>query len=443
VNLSINRVINQSINVNLCTGESYTLPSGKIAHTTGTYKDTIRYAAGCDSLVTTVNLSVHSTINRSVNAVMCAGQLYRLPSGKMVNATGTYKDTLRYVGGCDSLIQTITLAQKPTIRSSVAKTICYGQPYTLPSGKVVSAAGTYLDTIRYAAGCDSAIVTVNVGVKPTIATNGNYAICSGKTYTLPSGRVVNTSGIYRDTIRYITGCDSLIAVVDLKVTQPLSQTIAVSICSGKTYTLPSGNLVNQAGTYRDTIRYASGCDSLVKTINLTVTPAPLISLTKSNDIDCILGTANLTTPAGYTYQWSPAATLSSTTINNPVASPVQTTTYRVKATTNKGCVAEDSIQVLVRKGNADNGYLVPSAFTPNSDGKNDCFGVKSWGTITDLNFYVYDRWGRIVFQTTDPSKCWDGTYNGEKLGAATFVYHVTANTNCGKVFRKGTVVLVR
>jgi gliding motility-associated-like protein len=374
---------------------------------------------------------------------MCAGQPYTLPSGKMVNATGIYKDTLRYVAGCDSLIQTINLAQKSTIRSSLAKTICYGQPYTLPSGKVVNTAGTYLDTVRYSAGCDSAIVTINLAVKPTITTNSNYAICSGKTYTLPSGRVVNTSGIYRDTIRYITGCDSLIAVVDLKVTQPLSQTITASICSGKTYALPSGNLVSQSGIYRDTIRYASGCDSIVKIINLTVTPAPIISLSKSNDIDCVLGTANLTTPSGYTYQWSPAGSLSSPTINNPAASPVQTTTYRVKATTNKGCVAEDSIQVIVRKGNADNGYVVPSAFTPNSDGKNDCFGVKSWGTITDLNFYVYDRWGRIVFQTTDPSKCWDGTYNGEKLGAATFVYHVTANTNCGKVFRKGTVVLVR
>ncbi len=86
---------------------------------------------------------------------------------------------------------------------------------------------------------------------------------------------------------------------------------------------------------------------------------------------------------------------------------------------------------------------MPSAFTPNSDGKNDCFGVKHWGLVSDLDLSVYDRTGRKLFETSDPSRCWDGSYNGEKLGSGTYVYQVSATTICGPVYRKGTIVLIR
>jgi gliding motility-associated-like protein len=443
VNLTLNPVYTASINASVCAGQSYTLPSGTIVLTPGTYKDTTRYMAGCDSLISTVNLSIKGTLTQSVNASICGGLLYTLPSGKTVNTAGTFRDTVRFAAGCDSLISTIHLTARNVIRYGITETICSGQTFSLPSGNVVNSPGVYTDTVKYVAGCDSAIATVMLVIKPTIINTTNFAICSGKTYTLPWGKTVNASGIYKDTIRYTTGCDSVVTIVNLSVAQPLTHTTTAAVCSGNTYTLPSGVSVNKTGMYQDTIRYASGCDSLVTVVQLTVNPNPVISLSKSNDVDCVLGTSNLTTVAGYKYQWSPAQTLSNATVNNPVASPTATTIYKVKVISNKGCVTHDSIEVKVSKGDANNGYLVPSAFTPNNDHKNDCFGVKSWGSITNLQFNVYDRWGRLVFHSTDPSHCWDGTFQGESLGAATFVYHVSANTNCGRVFRKGTVVLIR
>jgi gliding motility-associated-like protein len=115
----------------------------------------------------------------------------------------------------------------------------------------------------------------------------------------------------------------------------------------------------------------------------------------------------------------------------------------VQAIANKNCTAEDSIEVKIVKGDAGNGFLVPSAFTPDGDGKNDCFNIRNWGAVTDVRFNVYNRYGLLVFTTTDPAKCWDGTYKGEVLAPAAFIYIISANTVCGPVNRKGTVVLIR
>jgi gliding motility-associated-like protein len=59
--------------------------------------------------------------------------------------------------------------------------------------------------------------------------------------------------------------------------------------------------------------------------------------------------------------------------------------------------------------------------------------------VQNFQLAVYNRWGEIVFQTTEPSKCWDGVHKGKVEGSATFVYVITADTQCGKVFRKGYV----
>jgi gliding motility-associated-like protein len=63
--------------------------------------------------------------------------------------------------------------------------------------------------------------------------------------------------------------------------------------------------------------------------------------------------------------------------------------------------------------------------------------------VSDLRFSIFNRWGDLVFFTKDPSKCWDGTFKGVEQPSSVFVYQVSGKTNCGNVFRKGTVVLIR
>lgn len=443
INLTVQNTSSITTNASICAGASFTLPWGSVATSPGTYRDTIHSLNGCDSIIQVVNLGLNSPQLLNANFKICPNQNFILPWGSIVNSPGIYRDTLHYSNGCDSVIQTVQLSANTTNTITSSASICSGQNYTLPWGPVVSSTGTYRDTLHYAVGCDSIIRVVNLTVRASNTSSNNINICSGLSYSLPWGAVVNTTGVYKDTLRYANGCDSLIRIVNLTITSSaLHFTKDTSICQGSVYTLPWGSSVTTAGTYRDTLKAFSGCDSVIRSITVNFNSNPLISLSKSNDINCTLGTTKLKATGGSKYQWFPVGTLNNSNIPNPIASPTSTTTYHVFVT-NNGCVSEDSIKVTVSSNPTRYGFLMPDAFTPNGDGKNDCFGVRSWGAITDLKFYVYNRWGQLIFFTTDPEKCWDGTYRGIKVPIGVFIYQVFANTMCGKIYRKGTVTVIR
>jgi gliding motility-associated-like protein len=68
---------------------------------------------------------------------------------------------------------------------------------------------------------------------------------------------------------------------------------------------------------------------------------------------------------------------------------------------------------------------IPSAFTPNNDGMNDTFGVKGEG-IKDFRILVYNRWGEVIFESTNAKMQWDGKYKGTPVEQGTYVYQVFA-----------------
>jgi gliding motility-associated-like protein len=86
---------------------------------------------------------------------------------------------------------------------------------------------------------------------------------------------------------------------------------------------------------------------------------------------------------------------------------------------------------------------VPGGFTPNNDGKNDCFGVGYWGQVSDFAMNVYNRWGELIFSANNPTQCWDGKYKGQLQPSDVYVYIIKAKTICGNIFRKGTVALIK
>lgn len=182
-------------------------------------------------------------------------------------------------------------------------------------------------------------------------------------------------------------------------------------------------------------------DTAYATVNIS-SPAS-INISKSNDVDCILSTATLKAEGGRSYHWSPANTLSDATAASPVASPLQTTTYYVSVTNAGGCVSTDSVTVYVFKASVENGYKLPTAFTPNNDGNNDLFGLRTWGPLTSLQFNIYNREGTLVFHTNNSSDSWDGTYKGVRQPTGSYIYQINAKVSCGAVNRSGSVVLLR
>jgi gliding motility-associated-like protein len=147
------------------------------------------------------------------------------------------------------------------------------------------------------------------------------------------------------------------------------------------------------------------------------------------------------------YEWSPSTGLSCVYCPTPTLTADNDITYTLKASTQLGCIAEKSVtvHVLCNQG----AVYIPSAFTPNGDGRNDVFYVMGHGLRNIKSFRVYDRYGHIVFdrqniQQGDRTQGWNGAVNGTPVSqSTTFVYIVDAVCTDGTpVFLKGTVVLI-
>jgi gliding motility-associated-like protein len=185
--------------------------------------------------------------------------------------------------------------------------------------------------------------------------------------------------------------------------------------------------------------------NLQKAFNVTVTvhPLPVITATSQNDIDCASTYSNLSATGALNYVWSPSTGLSNFLTSNPVAAPASTTLYTVTGTDINGCIGNGSVQVKVLPGGKDF-TEIPNSFTPNGDGLNDCFGPgRFWRNTMSLEFMVYDRWGERIFYSTNPNACWNGTFKGVKAKEGAYVYYLTATTLCGKIEKKGNVILIR
>ena len=180
------------------------------------------------------------------------------------------------------------------------------------------------------------------------------------------------------------------------------------------------------------------------TFNVVVNarPAPAVVAQKANDIDCMITLAPLTATGAQSYIWSPATHLDYPNRSNPVAAIDSTTKFYVTGTDTYGCSAIDSVIVKVSATGIPV-FSIPNAFTPNNDGKNDCFGIRRWGNVKVKEFSIFNRWGQKVFSTTSPSGCWDGTFNGVPQATGGYVYVITAESFCGPIKRTGTVMLIR
>ena len=119
--------------------------------------------------------------------------------------------------------------------------------------------------------------------------------------------------------------------------------------------------------------------------------------------------------------------------------PNETTWYYVFVDLCSGMILKDSLLIFVNPP-------IPDAFTPNGDGKNDKFRIVGIPAenITKFNFIIYNRWGEMVFSTTNINDAWDGTRNGQFCPAGIYVWEIVyEDGKKKKVTNKGTVLLMR
>ena len=193
---------------------------------------------------------------------------------------------------------------------------------------------------------------------------------------------------------------------------------------------------NQAGTYTLLVEDAMKCKQST-TVELIVMESPVIAF---SGYDTLFVEPGYTLDAGNTaqsYWWNTGATTSQITIDT-------TGLYSVEATSGQGCKNSDAVYILW----AGKPFYIPNAFTPNGDGLNDVFGViPRLDYVNQYRISIFNRWGQLLFESSDLNQGWDGTYQGEACPAGAYVYRIVYNdfgmgTQETKVM-EGTVMLVR
>ncbi|HTB07552.1 MAG TPA: gliding motility-associated C-terminal domain-containing protein [Bacteroidia bacterium] len=138
--------------------------------------------------------------------------------------------------------------------------------------------------------------------------------------------------------------------------------------------------------------------------------------------------------SGLSYYWSTGASTSSISV-----SPKVNSVYWVLININGECQRLGIIDITVN----ENCLFVPDAFSPNGDGKNDYLYVHG-DCVKTMDFKIFDRWGNMIFESTDKNIPWNGTFKGEPMNTGTFVYYLEGTFYNGNTFtKKGNVSLIR
>ena len=142
------------------------------------------------------------------------------------------------------------------------------------------------------------------------------------------------------------------------------------------------------------------------------------------------------------YVWSPAdAFITTTDIANPQAQPLEKTQFIVEGSNVYGCKAYDTVFVdLISKYEV----YIPNAFAPNGEvEENRKFCIRGVG-IKSIDFKIFNRWGQLVFSSTNINDCWDGRFKGQDQQMQSFGYWLVAEDYDGnKKTYKGTITIIR
>jgi gliding motility-associated-like protein len=500
--LTVNSAVTGAETITICNNQLPYTWNGNIYNAAGTYKDTLTSTAGCDSIVT-LTLAVTTAVTGSETANICANQLPYLWNGNIYNAAGTYKDTLISTAGCDSIV-TLTLTVKPVITGTQSVTICPNQLPYLWNGNSYNTTGTYKDTLISVSGCDS-IVTLFLNVTTASSKTENISTCA-TSYKLPNGVMVNTSGVYTSNFTNQAGCDSIIVTnlsfqpsPNLVVNNPVSdcnqttidltaQAITAGSDAGLNFTYwkdsaasrpqSTPNAINTSGTYYIKATTAAGCYSIKPvTAQLNRMPTATISggdicpgskakltvtlsgkapfnitytdgtvshtvnaitssqyqievspttntiytissisdaLCTNNSLDASAAVNIIQAPAGirytevvtgvnvatplrarglggnYAYKWTPAIGLSKPDVLNPVFNYSQRMDYLIYITSDLGCIVIDTqaVKVIARANvNEPPNLWVPTAWSPHNKDGHNDFLYPFHVNIVQLRYF--------------------------------------------------------
>jgi gliding motility-associated-like protein len=231
----------------------------------------------------------------------------------------------------------------------------------------------------------------------------------------------------------------------ITINTPIGSTLEYSI-NGINYQKNTSFNNLSSGTFNFAVRdIVTSCISTATAASINPSPvlptAPIASITVQPSCVISAGTIVISAPAGSNYEYSiDGLQYQTATSYTGLAPNIYTVTVKDLSTS---CISSPTILVVKADISLPGKYLIPTAFSPNSDGINDCFGIKFWGVVSEFQLIIYNRWGETVFSTTNPANCWDGMYKSVGASQGNYVYFIKAKTLCGPVEKKGNVLLVK
>lgn len=251
------------------------------------------------------------------------------------------------------------------------------------------------------------------------------------------GKWYHSSTLVHDTLVNSSGCDSIIPYrIIIQNCSYCNKQDTIYFCTGD-----SAFFNNEWHTttkyFVDTINGAPNtCDSIVSTLLIKKT-LPLVSAGSNQTI--LLGDNVLLNALGAnTYLWSTGENTESINV-----SPTETTTYTLTGTNQYNCSATDEIIVTVQFKKVQ--LKVPNAFSPNGDNLNDVFGVVNEEDFETIEMHIYNRWGKLIFESTATNIFWNGKYKGIEQPEETYVFYIKAKSKSNaELFNlSGAVQLLR
>lgn len=261
------------------------------------------------------------------------------------------------------------------------------------------------------------------GASPATASVPNPSVCFPDAGTWPFELVVSNA----------TGSDTAFGVVEVLPVESPDLGADTAICQGERLTLspaeppsmPLWNdgssadslLVSEAGWYW---LQAQGLCGERDSLRLELLPVPELAVVPQDGFLCTDSSLTLRLegewPAGTQFVWTGGSTNSTLMVDGPGL-------YAVTADA-AGCMAEAS--AVVEQGPCGCSWTMPNAFTPNGDGRNDVFRPVLDCTLEGYRLDVFNRWGRRVFQSSEPGLSWDGSLAGAEQEAGVYVWVLEA-----------------
>jgi gliding motility-associated-like protein len=290
-----------------------------------------------------------------------------------------------------------------------SESVCEGVEVAFTNNSTVDERATIVYTWNFD---DASGTSADENPVHTFASSGSYDVSLSIQYTGVTGCSANTSQpvVVAEPVlpEIIASAES--ACPDGEVELSVAETFSSVTWSTEATT---ASINTGPGDYSVTTVDENGCSG-TDDISIATLDLPVISIDAGRTSIPAGDTTQLLATGGVTYVWNASETLSSTTIANPIASPLETTVYTVTGTAANSCTGQGQITITV------SGTLgFPPAFSPNGDGDNETWNIRA-ESAPDCLLTIYNGNGSKVFEKMGEN--WDGTYNGNIVPSGTYYY---------------------